>query len=81
MRTTIDIDTVLLKELKQLQKKEERTLTELVNGLLSFALNNRRQAAPRKKKFRVKTYNMGKALIDLEDKEAVSALYLDEYKP
>jgi hypothetical protein len=38
MRTTLDIDAPLLRELKQLQKKEKKALGAIVSDLLAEAL-------------------------------------------
>jgi len=42
-RTTVDIDTPILKELKKLQKKEHRSLGQLVSPLLAEALDSRKE--------------------------------------
>lgn len=73
MRTTIDIDSVLLKELKRLQREQRRSLGELVSELLAAALKERRSAT-RRKPFRLKTYRLGPARVDLDDKATLSTL-------
>ena len=40
-RTTLDIDTPILRELKALQKKENRSLGKIVSQLLMEALSGR----------------------------------------
>ena len=42
-RMTIDNDTLILHELKQLQRKEHRSLGQLISQLLAVALASRRQ--------------------------------------
>ena len=45
MRTTIDIATSILEELKRIKQKDGGTLGELVNGLLAEGLKKRRPEA------------------------------------
>jgi len=75
-RTTIDIDTPLLEELKKMQKQKKKSLGDLVSELLAEALahRSRRRAAPRE--FRWVSRAMG-ARIDISDKDALYAA-LDE---
>lgn len=77
MRTTVDIDAVVLKEVKRLQRDERKTLGAVVSELLAAALAAKEKRQPRKKPFRLRSFNMGRPLVDLEDKHAVQAL-LDE---
>jgi hypothetical protein len=69
MRTTIDIDTPLLLEIKDLQNKEGRSLSKIVSELLAEALAGRR-AAPKPPRLTWISQPM-QALLDLSDKEAV----------
>lgn len=76
-RTTLDIDTPLLEELKKMQKKEKKSLGALVSHLLAEALAHRsRRRAPRRE-FRWASRAMG-ARIDISDKDALYAA-LDEH--
>lgn len=72
MRTTIDIEAPVLKELRELQKKEGGTLGEVVSRLLADALAHRpkKPIAPR---LNWTTKPMG-ALVDLADKDVVYAI-------
>jgi hypothetical protein len=74
-RTTLDIDTPILKELKNLQKQDHRSLGKLVSQLLAEALVQRKHLKPRSR-FAWVSRPMG-ARVDLTDKEAVYAV-LDE---
>lgn len=67
-RTTIDIDAAVLRELKRRQKREGKTLGQLVSELLAGALDRGSEPAP--VPFAWTTQDM-KARVDLEDKEAV----------
>lgn len=73
MRTTIDIDAVVLRDLKRLQQEEDRTLGALVSELLAQALQSRGAATKKRRKTRFKTFSLGRALVDLDDKVAVQA--------
>ena len=68
-RTTLDIDAPLLRELKELQKKEGRSLGRIVSQLLAEALAIRR--APKKATPFGWTARAMRARVDLSDKDAV----------
>lgn len=77
-RTTLNLDTALLEELKRLQEKEAKSLGELVSELVAEALAHRarsKKVAP--PAFRWITGKMG-ARVDLSDKEAVYAALEEE---
>jgi hypothetical protein len=66
-RTTLDIDDAVLRELRRLQRREGKSLGQLVSELLASALARERdEPAP----LRWTARRMG-ARVDLEDKEAV----------
>ena len=71
MRTTLDIDAPILKEVKALHEREGRSMGAIVSELLADALTRRAssRAAP---PFRWTSRDM-KPLVDLSDKEAVYA--------
>lgn len=66
-RTTLDLDPVVLRELRRRQKEEDRTLGSLASELLARALSEDPPAAT---PFVWRAQPMG-AKVDLEDKEAV----------
>jgi hypothetical protein len=69
MRTTVDIDAPILREIKALQKKQGRSMGRIVTDLLADALSRRKRPAPAQE-FRWTSRPM-RALVDLADKEAV----------
>jgi hypothetical protein len=69
MRTTLDIDAPILREIKALQKKEGRSMGRIATDLLADALARRKRPAG-KQEFRWAARRM-RALVDLADKEAV----------
>ena len=71
-RTTIDIDTPILKDLKRIQKQQQKSLGRLVSDLLAEALSRHRSGTRDDREFRWSAQPM-KALIDIADKEAVYA--------
>ena len=78
MRTTVDIDAPILKDLKILQKKEGKSLGRLISNLLAQALHQERKAVKKNSQpVRWISKGMG-ARIDLNDKEALYAA-LNEY--
>jgi hypothetical protein len=74
MRTTLDIEDPLLKELRAMGKQEGVTLGALVSRLLAQALAGRRTLRPTKLGWKSQPM---RPLLDLSDKEAVYAA-LDE---
>ena len=72
MRTTVDIEAPVLKELREIQRREGVTLGTLVSRLLAEALS-RQPRRPRPPAFRWTSRPMG-ALVDLTDKDAVYAI-------
>ncbi len=71
-RTTINIDTPILKDLKRLQKRERKSLGRLVSDLLAEALARYRSGSLEDRELRWRSQRMN-ALIDIADKEAVYA--------
>lgn len=70
MRTTIDIDDPILKELKRLQRRERKSLGRLVSDLLARSLADTRMRRPDVTQFEWIARSMG-ARVDLADKDAV----------
>jgi hypothetical protein len=77
-RTTLDIDTPILNELKALQKREKRSLGQLVSHLLADALAHRTRKRG-KTELRWTSRSM-QARLDLEDRDALYAV-LDGERP
>ena len=71
MRTTLDIDDPILREVKALHEKEDRSMGAIVSELLAEALARRRPSRARPS-FRWTSQDM-KSLVDLSDKETVYA--------
>lgn len=79
MRTTIDIDTPILEDLKRLQKKQGKTLGRLVSDLLAQAL----KAAPAKRSKSTPLRWIARpmrAKVDLTDRDAIFDA-LDQARP
>jgi hypothetical protein len=72
MRTTIDIDDPILREVKAIHEKEGRSMGAIVSELLAEALATRRPSRA-KSPFRWTSRPM-KAMVDLSDKEAIHAI-------
>lgn len=67
-RTTIDIDATVLRELKERQSREGKTLGQLVSELLAASLHA--DPEPAAEPFSWRSGKM-RARVDLTDKEAV----------
>jgi len=72
MRTTVDIDDPILREVKAIHQKEGRSMGAVVSELLAEALA-RRSASRARPAFRWTSRPMN-ALVDLADKDAVYAV-------
>ena len=71
-RTTLDIDSSVLKELHVLKRTQRRSLGQIVSQLLTEALaGSKRRKEPINLKWTSRRMN---ALVDLEDKEALYAV-------
>lgn len=80
MRTTVDIDAPVLKDLKRLQKKEGKSLGRLISDLLAQAIGERKSAkAPARPPHWI-SKAMG-ARIDLADHEALYSAMEQEPQP
>jgi hypothetical protein len=76
VRTTLDIDDPILKEVRTLHEKEGRSMGAVVSELLAEALARRRSSDARPS-FRWTSRDM-KPLVELSDKDAIySALDAD----
>lgn len=71
MRTTLDIEAPVLKELKELQKREGGTLGSLVSRLLAQALARKGPSAATPFAWYSQPMH---AIVDLADKDAVYAI-------
>jgi hypothetical protein len=77
MRTTIDIDDPILRDLKRLQQREGKSLGRLVSDLLAQSLAAQRAAPPAPAAFRWASQPM-RTRVDLRDKDAVRDALDDE---
>jgi predicted DNA-binding ribbon-helix-helix protein len=74
MRTTVDIEATILKDLKKIQQQEGQSLGRLISNLLAQALRERKLAAGSAKPQRWIAKPMG-ARINLADREALVTVY------
>jgi len=72
MRTTVDIDGPVLRDLKKIQRKEGKSLGRLISDLLAQALGERKSANAPSRPPKWISKRMG-ARIDLADHEALYA--------
>lgn len=70
MRTTLDIDDPILKELRKLQRREGKSLGKLVSELLAQSLSATRTGGDKPAQFTWIVKPMG-ARVDIADKYAV----------
>jgi len=70
MRTTVDIDDTVLRELKRLQQKEKKSLGRLISDLLASALRQGEPKGQARREFRWFSQRMD-ARVDLGDHDAI----------
>jgi len=76
-RTTLDLDTTVLRELRQRGKRERKSMGQVASEVLAAGL---REQAPRATKpLYWPSRHMGKPVIDLEDREALGRMLDREY--
>ena len=80
MRTTIDIDDPVLKDLKKLQKKEGKSLGRLISDLLAQAIGDRKSAKAHRRSIQWISKDMG-ARVDVADTEAVYSAMDEKPRP
>jgi len=80
MRTTVDIDDPVLKDLKKLQRKEGKSLGRLISDLLAQAIGERKSAKAPVRPPQWISRAMG-VRIDLADREALYAAMEKEPQP
>jgi hypothetical protein len=76
MRTTLDVDDPILREVRDIHEREGRSMGAVVSELLADALSRRRAKAP-PSSFQWNARSMG-ARVDLSDKDAVFAVLDDD---
>jgi hypothetical protein len=69
-RTTVDIDSPILNEIRRIQREEGLPLGKIISRLLSDALARRKQKKTDRPELRWVSRRMN-PLVDLSDKEAV----------
>lgn len=79
MRTTIDIDDPILRDLKRLQQREGKSLGRLVSDLLAQSLASQRKARTMAPTFAWISRPMA-ARVDLADKHALLDS-MDDFRP
>lgn len=72
-RTTLDIEASVLRDLKRLQKREGKSLGQLVSELVAVALARDEDLRAESQPLQWSSRPM-RARVDLEDKEAVKAV-------
>ena len=80
MRTTVNTDDPVLKDLKKIQQKEDQSLGRLISDLLAQAVGERRSAKAPTRPARWISRAMG-ARVDLADHEALYAAMEREPQP
>ncbi|HTR60004.1 MAG TPA: ribbon-helix-helix protein, CopG family [Casimicrobiaceae bacterium] len=78
MRTTIRVDDELLDELKVQARKENVSLTRLINRTLKAGLKAGATRRPKRPQYRERTYALGKPKVPLDKALAVAAALEDE---
>jgi len=78
MRSTVRIDDDLLIELKDRARRENVSLTRMLNRLLREGIQASRGRRPQKARYREQTATMGAPRVDLDKALALAAGFEDE---
>ena len=70
-RTTLDLDPLVLRELKRRGRQEGKSMGELTSELLAHALAAGTASDPEVEPLAWTSRELGKPLVDLEDNEAM----------
>ena len=73
MRTTIDLDPTVVKELKRRSKGVGKSMGQLASELLATSLRGQQSGSRDSASLKWIARDLGRPLVDLEDKEAVRA--------
>lgn len=71
-RTTLNLDPVVMRELRARSQRERKSIGELASQLLARALREREPSEPLA--FRWVSRDLGTPAVDLEDKDALNAV-------
>lgn len=77
MRTPIGIDDELFQELKEQARVQDVSLAKLIEQTVRMGLTANRRRAPRKRRHREQTYDMGAPTADLDKASALAAALED----
>lgn len=73
MRTTIDIDPTVLKELRRRSQKAGKSMGRLASEMLARSLSEEEAGSKAERRLSWTSKPLGRPFVDLEDKEAVRA--------
>ncbi|MEX1141282.1 MAG: hypothetical protein WD993_10450 [Thermoleophilaceae bacterium] len=71
-RTTLNLDPLVMRELRQRSRRERKSIGELASQLLTRALREQERDEP--PAFEWVSRDLGEPAVDLEDKDALNAL-------
>jgi hypothetical protein len=81
MRTTLTIDDDVAAELDRLRREREGSLKDIVNDVLRHGLREIRSQSKQRKPFRTKAYDMGPALVNIDNvAEAIAYAEGEDFK-
>jgi len=81
MRTTLTIDEDVAVQLERLRRERNASLKDVVNDTLRQGLRAAEAPAKPRKPYRIKTYDLGPALVDIDNvAEAIAAIEGESYK-
>ena len=78
MRTTVQIDDDLLRDLKEQAHREGTSLAKLINRVLRRGMSAREQANRPARPYREKTFRMGEPRVNLDKALALAASLEDD---
>lgn len=81
MRTTLTIDDDVAAQLERLRRKNDASLKDLINEALRRGLQQMTGRAKKREPFQMRSFSMGKPLIDIDNiAEAIAQAEGEGYK-
>jgi len=81
MRTTLTIEPDVAAEIERLRRKRDARLKDVINEALRRGLEDMRGQSKKRKPFRMRAFNMGTPLVDIDNiAEAIAAAEGEGYK-
>lgn len=81
MRTTLTVEDDIAVQIDRLRRERDASLKDIVNEALRRGVTEMRQPAKQRKRFRTRTYSLGRPLVNLDNSaEALAFAEGEDFK-